>query len=205
MHDGVAQDIASLGYLVDALAAQAPTPEAESQLGMLRERVTAIVSEVRRSVTTLRTTVGSSESLGTAIVGVTRNLSQSSGIPIEVTLDEQAQRLRPEVEAELFRITQEALNNAVKHAECRTIRVHCQVAAPYAAITVADDGKGLGEARSDSYGMGIMRERAHLIDADLAIEEPPGGGLTVSVRLSAESGHPPAAPTPETKQVSPTR
>ena len=205
MHDGVAQDIASLGYLVDALAAQAPTPEAESQLGMLRERVTAILSEVRRSVTTLRTTVGSSESLGTAIVGVTRNLSQSSGIPIEVTLDEQAQRLRPEVEAELFRITQEALNNAVKHAECRTIRVHCQVAAPYAAITVADDGKGLGEARSDSYGMGIMRERAHLIDADLAIEEPPGGGLTVSVRLSAESGHPPAAPTPETKQVSPTR
>lgn len=205
MHDGVAQDIASLGYLVDALAAQAPTPEAESQLGMLRERVTAIVSEVRRSVTTLRTTVGSSESLGTAIVGVTRNLSQSSGIPIEVTLDEQAQRLRPEVEAELFRITQEALNNAVKHAECRTIRVHCQVAAPYAAITVADDGKGLGEARSDSYGMGIMRERAHLIDADLAIEEPPSGGLTVSVRLSAESGHPPAAPTPETKQVSPTR
>jgi len=205
MHDGVAQDIASLGYLVDALAAQAPTPEAESQLGMLRERITAIVSEVRRSVTTLRTTVGSSESLGTAIVGVTRNLSQSSGIPIEVTLDEQAQRLRPEVEAELFRITQEALNNAVKHAECRTIRVHCQVAAPYAAITVADDGKGLGEARSDSYGMGIMRERAHLIDADLAIEEPPGGGLTVSVRLSAESGHPPAAPTPETKQVSTTR
>ncbi len=201
MHDGVAQDIASLGYLVDALAAQAPTPEAEAQLGMLRERVTAIVSEVRRSVTTLRTTVGTSESLGTAIVGVTRNLSQTSGIPIEVTLDEQAQRLRPEVEAELFRITQEALNNAVKHAECRTIRVHCQVAAPTAAITVIDDGKGLGEARSDSYGMGIMRERAHLIDADLAIEEPPGGGLSVSVRLPAEQ-RPPAAPTPETKQVS---
>ena len=168
---------------------------------MLRERVTAIVSEVRRSVTTLRTTVGTSESLGTAIVGVTRNLSQTSGIPIEVTLDEQAQRLRPEVEAELFRITQEALNNAVKHAECRTIRVHCQVAAPTAAITVIDDGKGLGEARSDSYGMGIMRERAHLIDADLAIEEPPGGGLSVSVRLPAEQ-RPPAAPTPETKQVS---
>lgn len=201
MHDGVAQDIASLGYLVDALAAQAPTPEAEAQLGMLRERVTAIVSEVRRSVTTLRTTVGTSESLGTAIVGVTRNLSQTSGISIEVTLDEQAQRLRPEVEAELFRITQEALNNAVKHAECRTIRVHCQVAAPTAAITVIDDGKGLGEARSDSYGMGIMRERAHLIDADLAIEEPPGGGLSVSVRLPAEQ-RPPAAPTPETKQVS---
>ena len=186
MHDGVAQDIASLGYVVDALLATAATPEAEKQLLLLRERVTGIVAEVRRSVTTLRTTVGSSESLGTAIIGVTRNLSQTSGIPIEVTLDEQPQRLRPEVEAELFRITQEALNNAVKHARAHSIRVHCHVAAPYAAISVVDDGRGLGEARTDSYGMGIMRERAHLIGAELRIVEPDEGGLSVSVLLAPE-------------------
>lgn len=206
MHDGVAQDIASLGYVVDALAASAPTPEAEAQLMMLRERVTAIVAEVRRSVTTLRTTVGTSESLGTAIIGVTRNLSQTSGVPIEVTLDEQPQRLRPEVEAELFRIAQEALNNAVKHAQASAIRVHCQVAAPYAVISVRDDGRGLGEARTDSYGMGIMRERARLIDAELSITEPPAGGLDVTVRLSPEPTGPdglgaPAPSTPRTKQV----
>lgn len=198
MHDGVAQDIASLGYVVDALLASAPTPESEAQLLMLRERVTAIVAEVRRSVTTLRTTVGSSESLGTAIIGVTRNLSQTSGIPIEVTLDEQPQRLRPEVEAELFRITQEALNNAVKHARARSIKVQCHVAAPYAAITVLDDGRGLGEARTDSYGMGIMRERARLIDAELRIVEPDEGGLSVSVLLAPEATGTP--PLPE-KQV----
>lgn len=201
MHDGVAQDIASLGYVVDALAAAAPTPQLEQQLTMLRERVTAIVAEVRRSVTTLRTTVGTSESLGTAIIGVTRNLSQTSGVPIEVTLDEQPQRLRPEVEAELFRITQEALNNAVKHAHARTIRVQCQVAAPYATISVRDDGRGLGEARTDSYGMGIMRERARLIDAELSITEPPDGGLDVTVRLSPEPGASPAPSTPRPKQV----
>lgn len=202
MHDGVAQDIASLGYLVDALTAAAPTPEMETQLSLLRERITAIVAEVRRSVTTLRTTVGTSESLGTAIIGVTRNLSQTSGVPIEVTLDEQPQRLRPEVEAELFRITQEALNNAVKHAHASLIRVHCQVAAPYAAISVRDDGRGLGEARTDSYGMGIMRERARLIDAELSITEPSDGGLDVTVRLSPEPvGPTPAAPAPRTKQV----
>jgi signal transduction histidine kinase len=201
MHDGVAQDIASLGYVVDALAAAAPTPELEAQLMMLRQRVTAIVAEVRRSVTTLRTTVGTSESLGTAIIGVTRNLSQTSGVPIEVTLDEQPQRLRPEVEAELFRIAQEALNNAVKHARARVIRVHCQVAAPYATISVRDDGRGLGEARTDSYGMGIMRERARLIDAELSITEPPDGGLDVTVRLSPEPAGATAPSTPRPKQV----
>lgn len=201
MHDGVAQDIASLGYLVDALTAAAPTPQFEQQLMMLRERITAIVAEVRRSVTTLRTTVGTSESLGTAIIGLTRNLSQTSGVPIEVTLDEQPQRLRPEVEAELFRITQEALNNAVKHAHASLIRVHCQVAAPYATISVRDDGRGLGEARTDSYGMGIMRERARLIDAELSITEPPDGGLDVTVRLSPEPAGAPAPSTPRPKQV----
>ncbi len=201
MHDGVAQDIASLGYVVDALAAAAPTPELEAQLVMLRARVTAIVAEVRRSVTTLRTTVGTSESLGTAIIGVTRSLSQTSGVPIEVTLDEQPQRLRPEVEAELFRIAQEALNNAVKHAHADLIRVHCQVAAPYAAISVRDDGRGLGEARTDSYGMGIMRERARLIDAELSITEPPDGGLDVTVRLSPEPAGATAPSTPRPKQV----
>lgn len=183
MHDGVAQDIASLGYLVDALAAKPASPEQAERFELLRERVTAIVTEVRRSVMSLRTTVGTSESLGTAIVGVTRNLSQTSGITIEVTLDEQPQRLLPEVEGELFRITQEALNNAVKHAQARTIRVHCHVHAPAASITIRDDGRGLGDARSDSYGLGIMRERARLVGAELVLSEPPTGGLEVAVRL----------------------
>jgi signal transduction histidine kinase len=195
MHDGVAQDIASLGYLVDALAAKPASPEQAERFELLRERVTAIVAEVRRSVMSLRTTVGSSESLGTAILGVTRNLSQVSGLPIEVTLDEQPQRLRPEVEGELFRITQEALNNAVKHARCQSIRVHCQIAPPAATITIRDDGRGLGVARDDSYGLGIMRERARLVGADLLFEEPADGGLLVTVRLGADGSDTPRPPT----------
>ncbi|NYD58455.1 signal transduction histidine kinase [Nocardioides marinisabuli] len=205
MHDGVAQEIASLGYLVDALAAGATSPEQADRFAMLRERVTEVVAEVRRSVITLRTTVGESESLGAAIGSLARNLSQLSGVVIEVTLDEKSQRLRGEVEAELFRITQEALNNAVKHAQCTLIRVHCHVDAPAASIAVTDNGRGLGDiglpldARADSYGLGIMRERAALIGAQLDIEEPPGGGLRVAVAVP--SGH--RAPTPGHESESP--
>ena len=116
MHDGVAQDIASLGYLVDALAARPADEQQAKQFAMLRERVTKVVAEVRRSVMNLRTSIGENESLGAAISAVARHLSEASGIPIRVRLDEQPARLRPEVEAELFRIAQEAMNNAVKHA-----------------------------------------------------------------------------------------
>ena len=88
MHDGVAQDIASLGYLVDALAAKPASPEQAERIQDLRKRVTAVVAEVRRSVVTLRTSVGASESLGTAIGSIARNLTEVSGVPIHVTLDE---------------------------------------------------------------------------------------------------------------------
>lgn len=186
MHDGVAQDIASLGYLVDALASRPATPKQAEQFAMLRDRITRIIAEVRQSVLTLRTSVGENQSLGVAIGSVARHLSEVSGVPIQVTLDEHTTRLRPEVEAELFRITQEAINNAVKHAQASSIDVNCQVHAPAALITVTDDGRGLQKARHDSHGLKIMRERAKLIQADLTIDENPSGGLVVTVQVGSQ-------------------
>ncbi len=189
MHDGVAQDIASLGYLVDALAARPADEQQAKQFAMLRERVTKVVAEVRRSVMNLRTSIGENESLGAAISAVARHLSEASGIPIRVRLDEQPARLRPEIEAELFRIAQEALNNAVKHARATAIDVRCQVYAPDARITIADDGVGLQGGRADSHGLKIMRERAKLIGAQLTVRDNASRGLTVSVVLRAPGGH----------------
>ncbi|MEZ0581036.1 sensor histidine kinase [Nocardioides sp. MH1] len=202
MHDGVAQDIASLGYLVDALAAR-PADEAQAkQFAMLRERVTKVVAEVRRSVMNLRTSIGENESLGAAISAVARHLSEASGIPIRVRLDEQPARLRPEVEAELFRIAQEAMNNAVKHARATAIDVRCQVYAPDARIIVADDGVGLQGGRADSHGLKIMRERAKLIGAQLTVRDNASRGLTVSVTLRASGG---LGPPPERTLTKETR
>ncbi|KRA37417.1 MULTISPECIES: sensor histidine kinase [unclassified Nocardioides] len=200
MHDGVAQDIASLGYIIDALAARPADEQQAKALAMLRERVSKVVAEVRQSVMNLRTSIGENESLGGAISSVARHLSESSGIPIRVRLDEQPTRLRPEVEAELFRITQEAINNAVKHARATAIDVRCQVYAPEAIITITDDGVGLQSARSDSHGLKIMRERARLIGAELVVRDNASRGLTVSVsvKISRNSvGAVPASATPE--------
>src|SRR3954468_1403632 len=194
MHDGVAQDIASLGYLVDTLRVGVSSPEQAERIDMLRDRISAVVAEIRRSVVTLRTSVGQSESLGTAIGSIARNLSEVSGVPIHVTLDEHTQRLRPEVEAELFRIAQEAMNNAVRHAQASTIDVHCLVHAPQAVITVSDNGRGLQTARSTSHGLHIMKERALLINATLEIGETASGGLSVTVRLPGNPASDSAVP-----------
>jgi len=185
MHDGVAQDIASLGYLVDALARTATTPQQTERIAVLRTRITAIVAEIRRSLVNLRTSVGASESLGGAISAIARNLSEVSGVPIHVTLDEQTGRLRPEVEAELFRIAQEAINNARRHSGAENLWVDCRVQPPLAEISIVDDGDGLGSPRDDSHGLKIMRERADRIGADLVIQSPShhGRGTRVTIRI----------------------
>ncbi len=184
MHDGVAQEMASLGYFVDTLVDQEPEESTRArQLKMLRDRLTMVVGEVRRSVQTLRTEIGESDSLGTAIGSLARHLSASSGIPIHVTLDEKTTRLRPEIESELLRIAQEAMTNAVRHAGASAINVQCSVAPPAAEIVVTDNGRGLGARREDSHGLEIMRERAALIDGELTVVDNRPHGTTVSVRL----------------------
>ena len=183
MHDGVAQEMASLGYLVDDMLADAESPELGLRLQVLRERLTSVVGEVRRSVRTLRTSVSETESLGTAIGSLARHLSGGAGVPIQVTLDESTQRLRPEVEAELLRIAQEAMNNAVRHAEAGLIEVQCTVAPPRAEIIVSDDGRGIRGRRDDSHGLEIMAERARLIEGDLTVEPRSPSGTVVSVRV----------------------
>jgi signal transduction histidine kinase len=183
MHDGVAQDIAYLGYAVDALAARAESTEQQEQLVALRQRITSVVAEVRRSVLTLRTQVGASESLGAGIGRLARHLGEVSGVPIRVTVDERTHRLRPEIEAELLRIAQEAMNNAVRHAEPSQIDVRCRVDPPRVELVVTDDGRGLGGGRSDSHGLTIMRERARLVGAELEVANRPEGGVAVSVRI----------------------
>ncbi|MEZ5097591.1 MAG: sensor histidine kinase [Nocardioides sp.] len=183
MHDGVAQDIVYLGYLVDAVAADPASPEQAEQLQLLRDRITGVVAEVRRSVLTLRSSADGSESLGAAISTLARHLSDVSGVPIRVTVHEGTTRLRPEVEAELLRIAQEAMNNAVRHAQASRIDVQCLVEPPAAEITVLDDGRGLQGARVDSHGRQIMRERARLIGAELTVGNREEGGVQVCVRI----------------------
>lgn len=187
MHDGLAQDIAGLGYLVDAVAAGTTDPKMQARVAMLRTRVTEIVAEVRSTLTSLRTSIIEGDSLGTALGAVARRLADTTDAAINVHLDEGSERLLPAVENELFRIGQEAMGNAVKHAQATVIEVDCVVHAPDALLSITDNGRGLGGGREGSYGLTIMSERAKLIGAVLTVEERPGGGVRVCVQVGRAS------------------
>ena len=171
IHDGVAQEIASLGYLVDDLVADAVTETQRSQLhAAARARSAAWSASCGCRSSTCAARSPPPPGSGSALSDYVRTVGARSGLTVHLTLDEAPTRLRSEVETELLRIAQEAVTNARKHSDAANLWVDCRIRPPFARITVQDDGDRAGHAaRADSYGLKIMRERADRIDATLEI------------------------------------
>ena len=186
IHDGIAQELASLGYLVDELA-ERPAAASPADLRGLRDEITRVVTELRLSIFDLRSEVRPDTGIGEALSNYARSVGTGSGLVVHLVLDESGGRLRVEAEAELLRIAQEAMNNARKHSGGRNLWVTCTVRPPHAEIEVLDDGHGLQHARPDSHGMRIMRERAESIGATLDVESLGGAphGTRLRVRLGS--------------------
>ena len=185
VHDGVAQDVASLGYLVDNLAAGTSDPAQHQQVALLRQEVTRVVSELRHSIFDLRHEIPAEAGLGERLSTYANQVSATSSMTVHVTLDEEGPRMPSDVEFELLRIAQEAMANARKHSGAANLWLRCTVRAPYAEIEVGDDGTRQHAPRADSQGLTIMRERSALIRARLRIVEPsadqPGTRVVVTV------------------------
>ncbi|MHB1613908.1 MAG: sensor histidine kinase [Actinomycetes bacterium] len=184
IHDGIAQELASLGYLIDDMtAAVTADPEMAAGLRQLRGEVTRMVGELRLSIFDLRAHVSRAAGLGTALSDYLQQVGASSPFAIHLELDETPRRLPVATESELLRIAQEAITNARKHARATHLWVTCRVDPPRAILRVADDGRGLSGARIDSFGLQIMRERAERIGGQLDVRGRPGGGTIAEVVL----------------------
>jgi signal transduction histidine kinase len=106
-------------------------------------------------------------------------------VSVTVTV-ESDKDLPPEVHVALYRITQEALNNVVKHAQASQVTVSlCKVPEDGRTVElrVSDDGKGFDPncVSADHLGLGIMNERAQAIGATLQVDSQPGKGTRVVV------------------------
>src|SRR5665213_607655 len=176
IHDGIAQELASLGYAVDDLVAEASqdtqeharagNPPMADVLRKLRGEITRMVGELRLSIFDLRSEVQAQVALGTALSDYVRAVSAGTTFSVHLVLDEAPERLPIAAEAELLRIAQEAITNARKHAAAEHLWVTCRVEPPFAHVRIEDDGRGMGTKRHDSFGLEVMRERAARLGAD---------------------------------------
>jgi signal transduction histidine kinase len=90
-----------------------------------------------------------------------------------------------DAQGELLRMVQEAVNNAVKHADATVLRVRAAVDAGRLVVAVTDNGKGFEVESVVGRGVGLdsMRERALLIGARISVESEPGGGTRVEILI----------------------
>ena len=131
IHDGVAQEIASLGYVVDDLTATRPPRRAAQEAQ--RAARGALPSRQRAAAVDLRPAQRDLGRPGSALSDYVREVGARSGMTVHLTLDEAPTRLRGEVETELLRIAQEAITNARKHSAATNLWVDCRIRPPYAA------------------------------------------------------------------------
>jgi two-component system NarL family sensor kinase len=187
IHDGISQRLVSLWYHLLA-AEDAAGPEAAGagvlrrELAMAKDLATAALGEARAAITGLRPFVLDDLGLGPGLESLGRSVA---GLEVEVEVE--PVELAPHVEAALYRIAQEALQNVVKHAGATTASVRLGAVEAGVRLVVADDGRGFdtdtaaGAEERHSYGLVGMRERAELIGASLAVVSRPGTGTTVEV------------------------
>jgi signal transduction histidine kinase len=188
IHDGVAQELAGLGYAIDDLAEQAREQGDEQlvkSLTELRRTMSGLLTEVRMSIFELRSDVDRHGGLGAALAEYVRTVGATSSLTVHLILDESPIRLPAQIEAELLRIAQEAIANVRRHAKAETMWVTCMVSPPRAQLIIEDDGIGIGPGRAGGYGRSIMHERAERIPARLTIEPRPEGGTRVYVQVGA--------------------
>jgi signal transduction histidine kinase len=182
IHDGVAQQVVSLGYLADEIADLSPDPAARRGADELRGEITRLVEALRFHVFDLRHGVDDVGGLSAALAEYVRQLGNHSPLRVHLTLDEKGPRLPLRTESELLRIAQEAIGNVDRHARAINVWVSLTTDGTDVRLVVEDDGVGGAAPRAGHYGLHTMQERAERIGAQLSLGTRPDGGTIVTIR-----------------------
>ena len=179
IHDGLAQYLFAVSTHASMLEAGAP---AETTLPRLREAAAAAQQEAKFAVLALSSASGNAP-FDAALRRYVEFLTADGDLEVELEIDDGVQ-LAPDEQIELFRIVQEGLANARKHANARRAEVHIGEHAGQRYVVVSDDGSGFDEdAARPGQGLKNIRERAATIGGGLTLRSRPGAGTALEVLL----------------------
>lgn len=192
IHDSLAQGLTSISLQLECVRDEVvrhPARAAE-HVELARGMVRDSLREARRSVWNLRPLALGEADLAGALRRIAAELTGQSAIACTHEIDGTPRPLAPDHEAALLRIGQEALTNAVRHAQPRHLAVRLRYAPEWVTLSVRDDGRGfdvgaLAARAGRGFGLLGMRERVAALAGSLAIDSHPGEGTEVSVTLPA--------------------
>jgi PAS domain S-box-containing protein len=187
LHDGLGQQLTGLGLLATSLLNKASKPEHELA-AKLAKGLQEAISQVRALSRGLMPVDVDAEGLINSIENLVAEIRSHSDVSILLTINDRVRVSDNSSALHLFRIVQEALNNAIKHARADQIRVSVGIEGSRGCFTIRDNGAGFQHAPDKSAGLGlrIMQHRCGLIDAEFKIESSHGEGTAIKCYFPVE-------------------
>jgi|GEM_PF-1914542 len=189
LHDTLGQELTGIGMMIASLAHKVKQDKLEHADTVLEigEMIQQAKTGVRRLAKGLFPVEVDAEGLRAALIDLTGSTTERCSIQCDFRCDKSLTLTDNNVATHLFRIAQEAVNNAVKHSQAKTITVELLPTVEGVSLSIIDDGQGIDPSRINQYagmGLSIMRYRANLIGASFQIESDPATGTRISCYLT---------------------
>jgi signal transduction histidine kinase len=186
IHDTLAQGFVGIALQLQAVEKAMPDApdKAERHLALAQSMVSHSLVEARRTVWDLRAQALETSDLTTAFSDTARRMTEGTSVATEIRVSGEIRRLPSQIENNALRIAQEALTNAIKHAEPKHVLIELDFEAANLQLRVKDDGRGFDPegmlATADGhFGLLGMRERVEHVGGRLTLSSRPGEGTEV--------------------------
>jgi signal transduction histidine kinase len=193
VHDEAGQLLVAVHLALAELALELPQPQ-QTQVAGIKELLNQVEKHLRRYSHELRPTILDDLGWIPAIRFLAEGISKRANLPIHIDATDSG-RLPNTIETTLYRIVQEALTNAVKHAKASNVWIRAWRENLVVCCSIRDDGRGFDSsaphAAPDRKGLGLiaMQERVSAVGGTLRIESRSGLGTELSIRLPLEGDH----------------
>jgi signal transduction histidine kinase len=188
LHDTLAHTLSAIAVQLEALNKQLDRDpdSAKHTVQQLRDLAHSGLEESRRALQALRASPLEDLGLTLAMCQLIDSVAERSGMLITRNMTSELDGLSPEIEQGVYRITEEALNNAARHAHAQNVTVSLRRELDELCLTISDDGIGFDPeavVQNGHYGLVGMRERALLCDGKLSIDSALHTGTTIRLTV----------------------
>jgi signal transduction histidine kinase/ligand-binding sensor domain-containing protein len=194
IHDTLAQGFVAVSVQLQIVSRLlgSSTDAAKQHLAQAQDLVKRGLGDARNAIWELRSQSAENQDLASQLAKMADRVTAGTEIRTEIRVNGAYRPLQQRVEGELMRIAQEAVTNAVRHAEAKRVEIQLKFSAAGVALTVQDNGRGFsGEppsARDGHFGIAGMKERAQQIGGTLTVSSQEGHGTQVRVEVAADEG-----------------
>jgi signal transduction histidine kinase len=186
LHDTLAHTLSGLSVQLEAVKAywDVDPQKARSTLERSLTAAHSGLGETRRALQALRASPLDDLGLSLAVRTMVEDAAARTNLALNSSVATKLPSLSPDVEQCIYRVAQEAVANAARHAKARTLTVNLESTEGKVTLTVHDDGVGFDVEKRDKanhYGLEGMQERAQLVGGELTVTSKPGEGTTVKL------------------------